>query len=353
MVYLLLICWVLFIGIVFSHPYKSYNQDNLFLFLSFVPMTFIMGLRSVDVGIDTIEYAEIFEIVASESWNNLFEDFYYLGIEIGYALFMKCCSCISNDYYVFQFIFSLLYCLGFGIFIKNNMQHRFFGAILFLCFGTYLSAFNIARQMFAVMIVANSIYFLKQQKIVQAIIIMMIALTIHISSILFLIVPLCYVLQKSKLIYFVPFLLIIGFYLFEGALQLTSDLLVDYQSYYDNTANHRTTIGFSIIIYATITLLSVIAIYFSLNQETEQRLYAIFSLMYVGFVFMGTSINYIERLGLYFTPFVLLLFEYFIEFIGRKSKNKVASQIYALGITSFYIMYFCIGVARGEQYKFL
>lgn len=339
MIYLALIIWILLL-------HKLRISDNIFVFLAFGTMALVMGLRSINVGVDTYSYYIIFGEITNDSWRNITSNFFYEAQEVGYVSCMKCISFCSRDYYVFQLIESVVYCWGIAIFIKKNMKNYFLGIILFLSMGLYFAAFNIARQTFAIMLVINSLQFIRNGKMIKACSIILLASTIHITALIFFVVPLCYLIKDHKIVYLLPFVLIMMMILYQPLIHYVADNFDKYQNYYDNTNEHRVNMNTSIVLYATIVGLSLLVFYISTKKESELRIYAIFSLAYVGFVIVGLFFNYIERLGLYFLPFVFLIFENIGDYLRRY--NTHIYNFFIRGVYVCFIVYYYLSSLSQE-----
>lgn len=347
MIYFVLIVWILIIKAIAK---KTTIREWVVSFSIFGVMALIMGFRSIKVGIDTPNYADLFVEVSKDSWHNIISDFFYGSAEIGYVVFMKMISYISKDYYFFQFVESVIYCFGFAHFIRNNMHNYFLGCILFLGLGMYLPAFNITRQMFAVMIAINSVQPIREKRFIKAAILLLLAMTMHISAIVFLIVPICYYYKSSKVVYVLPIVLLLSLFFFAPLLQVVADNFDKYHTYYDNTRDHKVVMGSSLYSYILFLIISIFAFYFSTKKESEIKIWSLLSMTYIGLVFIGMSFNYVERIGSYFTPFLFFVFEFIGSYILTHKKQRL-SKIYEVGVYACFIIFFFLS-SLTEQYQY-
>ena len=140
-------------------------KRKIFLLCFFSAASLIMGFRGLTVGTDTAEYCEIYFYITQKSWTQIFSSYgVFTQFEIGYAILMKLSSCICDNYFYFQFLVSVLYCLGMACFFYSDTNDILCKLIVFLGIGVYFRAFNITRQAFAVMLLVNSWKALKNQK---------------------------------------------------------------------------------------------------------------------------------------------------------------------------------------------
>lgn len=368
MIYICLLCWILWMAFLCFCPrgvlYFNSNNKTPFLVASIIAATMVMGLRSVSVGQDTLHYSEIFQYVSHESTNNLFSSFYYQSIEIGYIALMKIVS-VFGGYYLFQMVVSCFICGFFAKFISENMNNYFLGMVLFLGFDAYLMSFNISRHMLAVILVANGWSSLNRGKIKKAFLYSLLATLIHTTAIAFLAIYVLYVFRKNKfVIRLIPVLGILAVFSYRKILMFVSSYVTHYNNYY---SNHKNTlqVGYAWIIWTIIVAISILLILKTRNLDenieiqddevsikamswsAETYLYSSLGILYVATNIVGMSFNYFERLGLYFVPFVFVVFERFGQYIQR----KVLRQMYYFALMISFIVYFIIS-SQSAQYVY-
>lgn len=212
MVYIGLIFWILISSLICFGRYFNVNRNRkIFTILAFIAMCLIMAFRSIEVGVDTSNYKRIFDLIKDTSFGEITSNFHTYSMEIGYALFMKWCSLICGDYYFFQVIFSTLFSILSAKFIFEESDNIFVSVIVFLGIGIYTITFNIARQMLAAMLVANSWIFLKKGENGRSILCILIALTFHMTAFIFMIAYVIYFFRYNKrIIRLIPLVIIVG-----------------------------------------------------------------------------------------------------------------------------------------------
>lgn len=85
---------------IFSKRYK--NGDKVFLFISFLLLTFVSGLRNRCIGVDTNMYVYFFEHLNTIGFNDLMN----LRYEYGFSLFSKIISLLTDNYHIYLLIVS-------------------------------------------------------------------------------------------------------------------------------------------------------------------------------------------------------------------------------------------------------
>ena len=344
MIYGVLLGWVtIWAGLCFGDKVNFSKNRHLFLGMTLFLMALIMGLRSSEVGVDTHHYQELFAKVQRTDWNIILSQFYTYSLEIGYVILMKLCGLIGN-YYFFQAVTAIIMLSLVGTFLQVSVKNLYLGEIVYFGLGMFGWSFNITRQMFAVMLIANCWILLKQGKRYKSLLLLMIAISIHTFSIVFLIAYIIFAFRRHK--WFLRIAPIIGIILavnYKFLINFFSQLFPKYSNYY---ANNRTvlTVGLVRVIWAIIAAFSIYLIY---RRKGEKQIIAIFSLIFVICNLIGTSFNYFDRLGYFFCPFVIVLF----DLIAQEIQMKVLRILYCIGVCTCFSIYFLISM-QSAQYSY-
>ena len=171
----------------------------------------------------------------------------------------------------------------------------------------------------------------------------------HFSSIVFIIISiLFFILRKQKhffhlLIIPIP-LLVITYRYFLDIIKIFFPM---YANYFSNTKTIQS-VGFSFFIWIIILGISLIELFYYENNVNNQII-AIFSILFVAFNLIGLSFNYGERIGLFFLPFVMVLYDNF-----NLKLNKYLSVLFKSGLIVCYTVYFILSssTAQYSNYSF-
>ena len=348
MVYIGLVFWIIISSIIcFGNHFDVNRNRKVFVILVFIVMCLIMAFRSVEVGADTSHYKAIFDLINNTSFREITSNFYTYSMEIGYALFMKVCSLIYEDYYFFQVVFSVLFSILAARFVLEESDNIFIGVIVFLGIGVYTTTFNVARQMLAAMLVTNSWLFLKKGEKKKSILCVLVASTFHISALIFTVAFAIYFFRHNKrIIRLIPLIIVIGALNFSKLFLFITRYFTYYHNYYANEKVIQTA-GFVWIIWIIVLLIAARIIYIAKGTNIEHSIAAIFSMIWVVCNIIGLSFNYFERLGLYFMPFVSVMF----SFSGNYIRNRSLRRLYLNGMTVAFIIYFLLS-ASSKQYLY-
>lgn len=330
------------------------KRDSIYLIIWFLLAAMIMGLRSVNVGTDTLSYANHFKIISAASWSEIFGNLRFLrynSFEIGYVCLAKLCSILVNSYSFLQFVLSIIYCFAMLSFLNENVKSKIILTTVFLGSGLYLLAFNINRQMIAVALTALSWNYLCKGKNAKAIIMLFLASTFHLTAFVFVIAYIFYIIRKRKILFGTAIIFgVIAAINYKFVISVASrNLEGEYATYWNNLKTKQT-IGLSIIIFIIVLLLAMYVLFQKNKFTAIEKVYAVFSAIYVICNFIGVYFNYFERIGIYFLPFVILE----IDTIAQNIKSKDIHKLYISGVSVCYSLYFLVSSSTTQYvYHFL
>lgn len=352
MIYVIQVLWISIASIIcFSSPEKLRYTRKTFLVMVFIPCFFMMALRDVSVGIDTENYKAYFETLANIPWSAFFTGHRAITMEFGWSFLNKICATIIPSYYFFQIIYSAVFCYFSAKFLERFSDNILISTVCFLGLGIFTIAFNVQRQLLATVILANSFWYLRQKKYLKTAILLVLAISVHQTAIIFVVAYLVYWLKEWPVIIKISTvvwgLLVINF---NPIIDLAQILFPRYINYFDNHKDIQTASGVWAM-WLIIIMLAVLAIYFHRKKKMDSLLmvYGLFGLIYVGSNIIGLRFNYFERVGLYFLPFSALLFDRF----ARRLQSNIRS-VYTIGVVVSFGAYYLLSCLTGSalEYKF-
>lgn len=351
MIYKLLILYLVFAFIIIHSISISYNISwnkiqKHFLRLAFVALFIIMAFRNTSVGTDTYTYSILYNYVSKASIPYIISNFFALDIELGYALLMKIISLLNGSYYTFQIFISFLFCLLMYRFIRDNMNNTITGVILFISLGLYLTTFNITRQMLAVALVANAWTFLKKSQYIKFVIYVIIAVTIHLSSIISIFIFAAYAIRNNRKLYLIILIFVLCLpFIFYNVISIVSNYLPAYENYFNNTKEIQEA-HLSKVLWGIEGFISL-NIVFLRKYNIHDKFIALMCLINIMTNIISLYFNYFERIGLYFSPFLLLLFEIY----GNSLNNKLLNRSYYIALYTCFLIFF-IRSSSTDQYVY-
>ena len=338
---------VAFCAILKCKRFAAIQVKRCGLNMLFLLLALVMGLRGISVGVDTENYGNIFNSIAKVPLDDIFSGFFYDSLEVGFVLYAKLISMIWNDYQFFLLVSAFLFCYLFKRFIEHSTNNYFIASVIFISVGIYLSAFNIYRQMLAVALLSNAWICFRDKHYTAVILITLLALTFHVSAFLFIIVYVIYALRNEKRIMkLIPLMLILLYGVFDLLLGKITLYLSHYNNYLDNhkTLQEANTV---MILWFIVVSLSLFFIYRP-KSDSFARFVGSMTLMYIFMNIIGLQFNYFERLGLYFSPFLIIIFCNLSDII----KNRYIKDILFIGLVTCFLTYFILSTSS-EQYIYV
>lgn len=156
-----------------------------FLWISSLPMFFMLGLRGYRIGTDTIQYVNHFTKVAGMSFS---EAWHYSENEPGLYVLMYLCSRVSTDPTFFLCVFALISTVCFCKFAERNGDGELLTVFFHVTLGSFLFIMTGMRQGLAIAFCLLAVDYARRRKLIPFLLAMLPAFLTHRSSIMFLIV---------------------------------------------------------------------------------------------------------------------------------------------------------------------
>lgn len=239
--------FVIFLGLLGVAFTNGQGAESKKKYLYFVIVILILqsGLRNVAVGADTFAYYDLFNRNISLSWNEIWVNFVNIifkggdGKGPGYEVVVKLVSYLTTDFQIYLILVATFFFIILGNFIYQNTA-TVFDVFMALCFYELLfySFFSITgiRQTIAVGLTLWSYKYIKRRNLLLFLLLVLIAATIHKSSLIFLPFYVLYRLNLGRkvLVYTLislPFLLIAA----RPYARFLAELVGDYSQYAEST----------------------------------------------------------------------------------------------------------------------
>ena len=323
-IYIALFISIIILAIVTFFNGQSKIKNKIFLICSFSLMLVVMGLRDISVGTDTELYCTIFKNYSSmESIRQVLQK----DTNLIYGLYNFFISKISTDNNMIIFCNSAIILTLTAIFIYNNCSNVVFPTLLFMEFYHYFSAFNISRQYIAVLIVANSFYFLKNKMIWQYIILNIIAIFVHNTAIIFLtLLPFLFIKINYKNINILVIIYSIFIFLWDKLINIFINIFPHYAIYLGTQSRFLFTSGENkkiiiTFIYIFIALLMRLILskknLIKYEEQNKFLLLYFINIMSIIVGFISLKSMSMARIEVYFSFFAIMTIPYCFEYIKR------------------------------------
>ena len=322
-----IICFLLTIFFAFLSE-LSFIKKNKFLgcclaFITIFIPSFIVGIRALDVGRDIKLYVDpIVNAAKNVDFNKFMKITDYLAInygelEFGYKTLIYYCTQICNDVnfslFMLQF-FTFLFVYLYAYKNREDTSISFIVMIYLLLWYNY--SFTFMRQSLAIAIIIYSTCFFREQKYLKTSLLLLLAMSIHSSALLGLLIYLLMFLCQSKKIKnkkIIIFLILVSLFIatiyFDKIIYLfTYNIRILPEKYYNYIQFYLA----EEIIYKVFWIMC--ALVYKRHQGTDKKnvnidsnLILIFLLIDFSTVILSSKIENIGRMGLTF--YYLALFQ--------------------------------------------
>lgn len=274
------------------------------------------GFRSLSVLNDTSHYykSQLYLTSDASIKDSIFDIDNTLRFEPGFQVLQRFIGkYISGDPYALIMISALLLSAGTILFLKKNTVHIAICVFFLLTLGILIGQYAAMRQSYAVLLFYWACSCYEKRQYIRLIIIIYLATLFH-SSAIVLIIPFIidYYFQFSKknVICFI----VSGAVIIRALYPILNALKFD-DSIYISQSIARESIALSAILSAVLLSVILAACYF-LNKKYSltppPKLWLWISMIGILFSFEAVKVQVISRFAMYFVPFIILTFIYYL-----------------------------------------
>lgn len=339
-VYLGMLSLILFTAISLKSLKLSAEKYNkIFLLLSFVLLFLISSLRAKQIGTDTANYINKFNLIQVTDFRYIFDLVRY---EKGYVILNKIVSYISSNQQsiIVATSFIVLYTIFSGI--NKNSVNKVLSVYLFITLYYYFISFNAIRQYLAIGLIIFAYQYVKKREFFRFFIFVLLATTFHQLAIIFLPIYFFYGMKlNNKKVFFIVFsftLVLIGF---DAILNFVFLLFPQYEyykgtDYLEGGGMLTSLISGSILFFGFFVRATN-----KLDEEYD------FLLLIILFSFLTSLISMkvilFNRFNYYFEIFNIL----FIPKAVSLEKNQKVRLVYYILICSITLIYYVVRLIEG------
>lgn len=316
--------FVLMISCVVFAKYAQANKQVGYMWLIVLFLTLIAGLRSVNVGIDTVSYTKMFNMLAegySDAW---------FGAERSFLALIRSLQYFSESptflFLLFSFITNVLIVFRIWEF-REEISLPWAIFYFYACY--YFFTFNIVRQMVAVAVVFWGTRYVQKEKYIRYLLVLAVACVFHQSALLGLLYLAADIIWKNKWnwkekirkrrIFLIPILCAVAL----GA----AFVLIKASKYLHYFTNVTINIGVLVPMKLAFLAAFIVMVKYTSGKWGGREESALPSYInknvvsYYGFgLFLslcGYFYPFMDRIGLYFAIFGCL----FVGYVRKKTKN--------------------------------
>lgn len=157
-------------------------------------LALVIGLRGLNIGIDTYSYFNMFNTIID---NNLQYSFESMNIEKGYVFLNYILGrFMGGNFHILLLVIAVLYIVSVSFVIYKYSENPWLSFLLFVAFGYFTFGMSGLRQTMAMSFTMISFLFIKKNKLGFYLFFIAIAYSLHVSALVFL--P-AYFMDKIKI----------------------------------------------------------------------------------------------------------------------------------------------------------
>jgi len=159
-VYIFLLIGCLGAGLIL----KDDNKKNkiISVICTGIILILISSIRSINVGVDTLQYATVFEKIAN--CNSLTEAFNVSRFEKGFIVLCFILSRISSNPQILIFVSSVIIISSVMIFLYSSSKKVWLSLFMFIALNYFSMYMNVMRQAVAISIIFIAFYIIFEKK---------------------------------------------------------------------------------------------------------------------------------------------------------------------------------------------
>lgn len=343
LIYNILLLYIILVSIFFDIR-ESKKKKIIYLFIIFIPMTIIMGIRDISVGTDTSLYCSIFKYIANENFNTALSQYPIVWVSIN-----KIISLIGTNNVNYIFPIAVFINLFIAKFIYENSTDVKMSVILYILSYFYLTSFNIGRQFLSMAICAYAYKYLNnknKKEIIKFILLVLLATGIHPTAIIFMLCILTFLKPNRKNIV----LCLISMSIILSAFVPISNIFVRYFPHYEIYVNEGeiTQHGFGVGKNRS-SIMTLVYIFFELilfylfntnkNNNDKKVLFNFIIINGIGCLFGIMSLTSImfSRFARYFNLFSIIYIPYVFKYIKKEQQIFVEVIYIFIMLIPYYI----------------
>ena len=194
-------------GVIYEASFIVRKRSEMLILLFFLGFFILLSLRDITVGRDLLTYKSIFESCQIMS----FRDLSKMPWELGYTVYNKLITFISDDYRFFLIITALIILLPIYVLFSQEKEYGYLLVVLFINMPCFLMIFSGLRQAISISLGILAFMLIDKKKYILCGVLILLAITFHTSAfVLVLLYPAFFMKIKTKhLLYIAPVILLI------------------------------------------------------------------------------------------------------------------------------------------------
>lgn len=323
------------VGIIIILLPFLYNKDNnrnqnIFLILVGILLIYVSSVRSSNVGNDTETYLNIFSYANNTSLDAIL--FGPQGADRGYLIYNRIIgSIMGTDNRIILHLFnSSIITFGFMYFIKKNSSSIAMSVLLYITLYYFGASLNIQRQFIALCLFFIAFEYMKKNKVLIPVLLILFASLFHASAIILLLVIFLFKIKPTP-----KNLIRIGVLatLVSLVVYVQPSIILQFSSQYSRYIGtdffDSVGVGGTMVLWVIKLSLSICGFLIlrqrnnNLNPNVRRRIFISSIMVFISIMFeiIGTRLSLLFRLAYYFDIFLLLLIPDIAKYMFKETKT--------------------------------
>ena len=351
-IYFINIIIVTVLGVPFFINRDRYGKNKkYFLIFSFVLNFVLIGLRHKSVGADTAVYMDGFIEISELPFAQIFQIEY--NFEPGYIVYNKIISLFATNSYSIIIFSTFISLVSIYYFIYKYSKNVWLSVFIFSTIGGIFQITTFLRQYLALSILLFCIPFIMKRKFIPFLILLLIAVTFHKTSVLFLLV---YIMSNVNIggLFIVLYTVVLGISYISIDYILPIILNRFYPGYLVMEQWLQETGGYKFLLFHGVLLILLLfmrdygrtdelcRIAFEERASERDMLYSVYivsEMILFAVFFVSLKLGLISRLMITLEPFVMLVVPEVIDRVKKRQlRVGVVMVIYFVFMIFWYIL---------------
>lgn len=191
-IYIVLLLVNLLVGFVTT---KIKNGKKVYFWFTVIQLTLIAGLRGNTVGTDTKAYINMFDRI---SQINTLQGLWDFREEFGYVLLNKTIFLLGGGSVALFTICGFITAYGLMKYLYDNTSNIYLATYFLICFMFFFTSMNIVRHYMGIAIGINSLTYLKKDKYLPSLLLLIISFFFHKLAAVMFVFPILNFAKKEK-----------------------------------------------------------------------------------------------------------------------------------------------------------
>ena len=335
---------------------KLENKNKVYVICIGTWLFFVAALRNYTVGADVYNYLSRYVRFAASEWEEIFVLADNMMFEYGFAIINKLLSYVNSNPRFFLVLAAFVVVFSFSRQIYENSAKPWLSFFMFITLGMFGESLSALRQYIAIVLILFSYNAIKKNKLMEFVILVLLAFTIHRSA--FIVLPMFWISKIEFRKIHIGIIMGAGAFVFVNVISPNSELMNDivafltrYTTYarFFISSNYRSSGGSvgATLIYFSFLILILAKLY---NSDIESRnMYIAFAIASVALILCTFITGICERILPYFSAMFIFSVP---DAIMKESNFRIQIQYISVICAVLLFYYFAI-ICRADVYQLI